>query len=328
VNDEENNEDDEGGMGMNSMYHDKRILTVGDGDLSFSQALVAGGAGSSLFAPRSVTATSYESLGDLTKYYGSEQIEAAINGIENGGSAKVKGKVLYSIDARKLSTYAGIISSKSEGKEEEEKYDVIVWNFPCTAEASGQDGQNSEMEANKTLLRDFVQQAKVLLKLNGEIHITHKSKPPYNQWKMDELIVGDTTTAIHDKGETVFVHLASVVFDKYLYPPYTNRKARDKKSFPCHDALTYVFGLQKKENNAADTATDDAGDGSAARAVAAASYGARHAGYLVKVNAKMIVAVRQNIIRWSEDRKLTKMSKGKGRGGKFKAQRRGENSKK
>merc|ERR1712176_441559 len=33
-----------------------------------------------------------------------------------------------------------------------------------------------------------------------------------------------------------------VVFDKCLLPPYTPRKALDKKSFPCHDACLYLFG--------------------------------------------------------------------------------------
>ena len=37
------------------------------------------------------------------------------------------------------------------------------------------------------------------------------------------------------------------MFDKYLYPGYTNRKALDQKSFPCNDALIYVFCQEEKE---------------------------------------------------------------------------------
>ena len=33
-----------------------------------------------------------------------------------------------------------------------------------------------------------------------------------------------------------------IAFDKCTLPPYTPRKALDRKSFPCHDACIYVFG--------------------------------------------------------------------------------------
>ena len=33
----------------------------------------------------------------------------------------------------------------------------------------------------------------------------------------------------------------SLVFDRVCFPPYTNRKALDRKSFPATDAQTYVF---------------------------------------------------------------------------------------
>ena len=37
------------------------------------------------------------------------------------------------------------------------------------------------------------------------------------------------------------------MFDKYLYPDYTNRKALDQKSFPSNDALIYVFSQEEVE---------------------------------------------------------------------------------
>jgi hypothetical protein len=42
-------------------------------------------------------------------------------------------------------------------------------------------------------------------------------------------------------------YLGRIVFDKYLFPPYTPRKALDNRSFPVHDACTFVFA-QTKEN--------------------------------------------------------------------------------
>jgi hypothetical protein len=46
-------------------------------------------------------------------------------------------------------------------------------------------------------------------------------------------------------------HQGSVVFDKYLYPGYTNRKALHQKSFPSNDALvTTAFILQSLHHQA------------------------------------------------------------------------------
>lgn len=44
-----------------------------------------------------------------------------------------------------------------------------------------------------------------------------------------------------------------VVFDKFTLPPYTPRKALDRKSFPCHDACVYVFGWKTEMNGTANS---------------------------------------------------------------------------
>jgi len=112
-------------------------------------------------------------------------------------------------------------------------FDRIVWNFPCVARGigSGKDGQNEEMEQNKTLVRAFCASAASHLAAGGEVHMTHKTKPPYNHWS-----IAEQATA-----EGALEYSGSVVFDKCNYPPYTNRKALDHKSFPITDAETYVF---------------------------------------------------------------------------------------
>jgi hypothetical protein len=38
-------------------------------------------------------------------------------------------------------------------------------------------------------------------------------------------------------------YFGRIAFDRYLFPPYIPRKALDKKSFPSHDACTYIFGF-------------------------------------------------------------------------------------
>ena len=46
-------------------------------------------------------------------------------------------------------------------------------------------------------------------------------------------------------------YVGRVVMDRCLLPPYVPRKALDRKSFPVHDACTYVFSLEKLDMKAA-----------------------------------------------------------------------------
>jgi hypothetical protein len=53
----------------------------------------------------------------------------------------------------------------------------------------------------------------------------------------------------------VVKYLGRVVLDRYLLPPYTPRKALCRKSFPMHDACTYVFGVPLYDNDRDDSST-------------------------------------------------------------------------
>jgi hypothetical protein len=55
--------------------------------------------------------------------------------------------------------------------------------------------------------------------------------------------------AVEDSLESkpVVKYMGRVVLDKYLMSPYMPRKALCRKSFPVHDACTYVFGLDAQE---------------------------------------------------------------------------------
>lgn len=65
------------------------------------------------------------------------------------------------------------------------------------------------------------------LSLEGprEVHLTHKTIEPFSWWNISELA-----------GECGYSLLGALLFDRCLYPGYVNRKALDKKSFPCTDA--------------------------------------------------------------------------------------------
>lgn len=200
------------------------VLTVGDGDFTFSLGLariIAMNASSMLVA------TSYESLETLRKVY--PNIQDTINELY-----ALNVSVYFEVDATNLKETLPVRNVK---------FHRISWNFPCTAISNGQDGQNNELVQNQNLIKAFIKQCESYLSPgDGEIHMIHKTKPPYNQWSLE-------IVALEDYKEKRFVeYKGRIVFDKCLLPPYTPRKALDKKSFPVSDACLYIFGSIDQRN--------------------------------------------------------------------------------
>ena len=211
--------------GILGYYPGMNVLLCGDGDFSFSLAIariLSSNANTDGTFQSNLVATSYESSETLAEVYP--------NFVETLQELTDRhAEVHYNIDATQLKESLPEISRNLQ-------FDRIVWNFPCTAVARGQDGQNEAMEENKELVRRFVGSARQVLAHGGEIHICHKTKPPFNQWKLEDVV----TSACDDPG---YSYHGRVVLDRAVLPPYVPRKALDKKSFPCHDACIYIFGL-------------------------------------------------------------------------------------
>jgi 25S rRNA (uracil2634-N3)-methyltransferase len=132
------------------------VLAVGDGDFSFSLALAR------MTSGKGLEASSYESKKTLLEVY--PGIQATMDELESLGA-----KLFFQVDATNIRETLPLAAK--------EKYDRIVWNFPCEAVRKGQDGQNKEMDRNKDLVRRFVDNARTLLvKKTGQIHINHKTK--------------------------------------------------------------------------------------------------------------------------------------------------------
>jgi len=219
------------------------ILTVGDGDFSFSLGLARALLGqqdsqnSNNNDETVLVATSYESEATLRKVY--PDFERTLCELQKLGV-----HVAYNVDAtRILETLPTAIKSP--------RFHRICWNFPCTAIGGGQDGQNKAMEDNKELVRNFVESSKNVLRTGGELYVCHKTKPPYNQWDLETVALEKqqrTTTSNNNSNNgaaiTRLYYSGRIVLDRFLLPPYTPRKALDKKSFPCHDACFYVFAQE------------------------------------------------------------------------------------
>lgn len=160
-----------------------KLLTVGDGDFSFSKSL--------LNIPKvQLVATSHESLSSITETYPTSR--------ENISQLKSKGvQVFHEVDATNLTAFVSSVN--------DQLVDVIIWNFPCIRHEAGADGQVSELDANVELVRRFFSNVAVVLDPNGlqEIHVTHKTCEPFSWWNIVKLG--------QDAGLT---YLGSIVFDR------------------------------------------------------------------------------------------------------------------
>jgi 25S rRNA (uracil2634-N3)-methyltransferase len=195
----------------------QRILTVGDGDFTFSSCLASYLRRKDIpeDSKASIIATSYETKESVLKTYPTSS--STLANIEASGAL-----VLHGIDARNLPEHAAL-----NGK----VFDVIVWNFPCKGVPAGLDGQVDEIEENRDMLRSFFSSCgEVINPASGEVHITHKTLEPFSWWKLAEIAES-----------CGWRHEASIIFDKYIYPGYKNCKALDKKSFPTSDALVRFY---------------------------------------------------------------------------------------
>lgn len=193
------------------------ILIVGDGDFSYSLSVARG----LLPADRvCILATSHESRASVLATYtrGAEILQEL-------ESLLPSGHLLHEVDATSLSVTPLIDAQRG-------KLAYIIWNFPCVGPSAGRgaDGQVQEIEENKQLLRAFFQNAREYLNAQGEIHVTHKTIEPFSWWGIIELAQSSGLKFV-----------GSIIFDRCLYPGYTNRKVKDNKSFPLHDARTFIF---------------------------------------------------------------------------------------
>ena len=237
------NQEDTNNDGVMGFRCGMSILTVGDGDFSFSLGLarkLMQSKGKENGKKTFLVATSYESESTLRRVY--PDFDKTLHELADLGV-----QVAYNVDATQILQTLKL-SGKASKKNLERRFHRICWNFPCTAIASGQDGQNKAMEENKDLVRNFVESSRSVLtdRGDGELYVCHKTKPPYNQWNLEQVALEKQNPDAKNKDNSsiprpLLCYSGRIVLDRFLIPPYTPRKALDKKSFPCHDACFYVF---------------------------------------------------------------------------------------
>ncbi|GAB2293082.1 hypothetical protein Dimus_027297 [Dionaea muscipula] len=200
----------------------QKILLVGEGDFSFS-ACLADAFGSAT----NMVATSLDSWEFLCKHY-----EGAMWNILNltGRSCAV----VHGIDATMIAwKYSPL---------QEMQFDRIIFNFPHVGVFKYDAPREASLRDHRKLIRMFLANAKMMIKMDGEIHIRHKSNGFFRDWNIQQL------------GENEGLQLIETMpFHPYEYEGYNTKfgfGGKANRNFDCHPSNTYRFGLPFKSRQA------------------------------------------------------------------------------
>ncbi|WP_019612922.1 class I SAM-dependent methyltransferase [Psychromonas ossibalaenae] len=193
-----------------------RILTVGDGDLSFSSALLKH------HHPAYLTATVYDSLETMKDKYG-DQFYQELKSRNN--------PVLFGFD---------VTNPRSWGALKKNSFDLIIFQFPLLPAFRSFDEYKSRGKdvnintLNRRLLRSFlINSFSHFLDPKGQqlCFITSKDVKPYREWNIENDL--HLHTDIH--------YLGSTAFDINMFPGYRIRNVDRDKHVKDTKGITYVW---------------------------------------------------------------------------------------
>ncbi|MCG6202279.1 class I SAM-dependent methyltransferase [Psychromonas antarctica] len=199
-----------------------RILTIGDGDLSFSKALL-------IHQPASLTATVYDSLATMSGKYGDlfyQQLK-----LENI-------PILFEFDVCNPTSWMGL---------EKNSFDLVIFQFPLLpafrsfSEYKQCADKLNINTLNRRLLRDFlINSFSYFIDPNGQqlCFITSKDVKPYRQWNIEN--------ALHLN--TDINYLGSMPFDIKMFPGYKIRNVDRDKHVKDTKGVTYVWSRLKRHS--------------------------------------------------------------------------------
>ena len=199
----------------------KSILTVGDGNLSYSLSLAT------MYKDDGdkcqITATTYDSLEGLKAKYGDVKMEETISTL-----VSLKAKVLHGVDATSLSKSLGGM-----------KFDLIIFMHPLVpsderfAFIQSRGDHFATVIINRLMITKFLRSAQPFLADdNSEIHITMKNVYPYSWWRIDKL------AALAPPLQ----YLACVESDTSSLAHYESRNVERDQPFPLTASLTFIYG--------------------------------------------------------------------------------------
>jgi len=193
-----------------------RILTIGDGDLSFSASLLKN------YKPKHLTATVLDDIDHLTEKYGAKYLRQL---------KSAECRVLSGFDVTKPSTWIGL---------EENTFDAVIFQFPLIPAFNNEREYLQECDLfsvntlNRRLLRLYLLNSfKTFLAKEGArlAFITSKDVKPYLQWDIEEALT--MGSAINFTGK--------LNFNIEQFPDYHIRNVNRDKHVKSTRSITYIY---------------------------------------------------------------------------------------
>ncbi|KAL3821179.1 hypothetical protein ACJIZ3_007084 [Penstemon smallii] len=194
-----------------SSSHD--ILLVGEGDFSFSLSLAM-----AFCSATNIVATSLNSYEELIKNYKNAKKNLAF--LEMLGAT-----LLHGVDATKMKIYPYLQCRK---------FHRIIYNFPHAGFLQKEDHPHL-ISMHRELVCGFFLNARSMLWVDGEIHISHKITPPFNSWRIEDLALNCSLFLVE-----------CADFRIQDYPCYNNKRgsgSRCDEPFPLGKCRTFKFKL-------------------------------------------------------------------------------------
>lgn len=217
-----------------------RVLTIGDGDLSFSASLLKH------HNLRSLTATIFDSHATLiSKYGGDEYYQALVN---NGC------KVQCDFDVTDRVTWGELANDNAQEesttkKSHENTFDLVIFQFPLLPAFTSKQAHEEHCEnfsintLNRRLLRVYLQHCfRYFLNKNGAqlAYISSKDVKPYRQWNIEQALTMNTSLS----------YLGKTPFNINDFPGYKIRNVDRDKHVKNTKSFTYVYSQKDNETQA------------------------------------------------------------------------------
>ncbi|KAL2332869.1 hypothetical protein Fmac_014082 [Flemingia macrophylla] len=190
---------------------DHHILLVGEGDFSFSLFLAK-----SFASAANIVASSLNSYDDVVTMY--KHAKSNLDDLNKLGAC-----ILHGVNATKMKLHPDF---------KMRRFDRVVFNFPH-AGFHGKEDNPSLIKMHKELVLGFFKNASRMLRPNGEIHVSHKTTPPFDNWDIEKLATQCFLTLIE-----------CADFKREDYPGYNNKRGdgrRCDEPFPLGKCCTYKF---------------------------------------------------------------------------------------
>ncbi|KAJ9562506.1 hypothetical protein OSB04_007666 [Centaurea solstitialis] len=196
-----------------------QILLVGEGDFSFALSLA-----SSFRSGVNIVASSIDSYDVVVRKY--KKAKRNVDRLSQLGA-----QLLYGVDARTMKLHIDLHMRK---------FDRIVYNFPH-AGFLGKENNQGVIMLHRNLVCSFFKNASRMLRPDGEVHVSHKTKFPFNCWNIEQLA-----------SQSCLALLECVKFKIKDYPGYKNKRGDGSRSdapFPLGKCCTFKFVLSTSKKS-------------------------------------------------------------------------------